>query len=149
LTKGPLTSSEIQRHFEPRLRAKLRAKLSRLYKYNHLTRSPFKTSQGYIYSLPEHKDKIVKKLEEVVPCYVRNSLQLLLTQKKMFTLNELVELTNGNFETLEYYLTEVFSKQLNWIKNSYYKGFKVFWSSSFEKEELVEDFVKGLRIAWK
>jgi hypothetical protein len=38
----------------------------------------------------------------------------------------------------------VFSRQLNWIKNSYYKGFKIFWNSNFDKEGLLEDFVKRL-----
>ena len=144
LKEGPLTSSEVQKQFEPGMWSKVRSKLSRLYRYGHLVRSPFKTSQGYIYSLPEHKDKILNKLQQIVPAYVRNSLQLILTQKKIFTLNELVELTNGNFETMEYYLTQVFSRQLNWIKNSYYKGFKIFWSSNFDKEGLLEDFVKRL-----
>ena len=122
----------------------IRYKLSELYRYGHLARSQFKTAYGYIYALPKDKDKIIDKLQKVVPPYVRNAVQVLLSARKIFTLNSLVEQTNGDYETLEYYLDRVFSKQLNWIKWGYHKSFKIYWNAKFTKEELLDDFLKEL-----
>jgi len=102
------------------------------------------TQYGYIYYVKKDKDKVIQKLKELTPPYVRNAIELLMNQKKVFTLNSLVELTHGNFESMEYYLDKVFKKQLNWIENSYYKSFKIYWNSRYSKDELLEDFKKSL-----
>jgi len=144
---GPKTSTEIQNAFEKQgyLRGVVRTALSSLYRKGKLNRSPFKTLYGYIYALPEHKDKIIEKLQEVVPPYVKNAVQLLMTQRKIFVLNDLVELTSANdYETMEYYLDNVFARQLNWIKYSYHKSFKIYWNAKFKQEELYDDFLKEL-----
>jgi hypothetical protein len=143
LIKEPKTSAEIQNEFSADKKAYVRFKLSELYKHGHLVRSPFKTFYGFIYSLPQHKDKIIEKLKEIVPPYVRQSIEIL-AQRKIFTLNELVEKTHGNFETLEYYLDNIFSKQLRWINYSYHKSFKIYWNAKFNKEELYPVFLREL-----
>jgi hypothetical protein len=142
----PKTSKEVQDYFETKgyKRNIVRTILLRLYRQGKIVRSPFKTIQGYIYSLPEQKDKIVEKLKEIVPPYVWNAVNLIVSQRRMFTLNHLVEVTNGNYETLEYYLDNVFGKELNRVKHAYYKSFKVYWSSEFEMKDLKKDFLQEL-----
>jgi RNA binding exosome subunit len=115
-----------------------------LYRQGKLSRSPFKLIQGYIYSLPEHKDKIVEKLKEIIPPYVKNAVEIVLTQKKIFTLNYLVETTKGTYETMEYYLDNVFCKQLNWLSYGYHGSYKIYWNSKYSRQELEKEFLKEL-----
>jgi hypothetical protein len=93
----PKSSKEVQDYFETKGydRNVIRTVLTRLYRQGKLSRSPFKLIQGYICSLPEHKEKIVEKLKEIIPPYVKNAVEIVLAQKKIFTLNYLVETTKG------------------------------------------------------
>lgn len=146
LESGPCYSTDIQNHFssEEKERAYVRNLLSQLYRRGKVVRSPFKIVHGYVYALPKDKEKIIEKLKEMVPPYVRNSLELIVNQRKLFTLNSLVELTSGDYESTEYYLDNVFCKQLRWISNGYHKSFKVYWNAKYTKEELLEEFEKEL-----
>jgi hypothetical protein len=109
-----------------------------------LIRVPLLLRSGYIYALPEHNERLIDKLKEVIPASVKNALNLLMNQRKIFVLNELVEETHGSYETMEYYLDRVFSKQLNWIKYSYHKSFKIYWNSKYAMEELLPDLEKEI-----
>ena len=100
--------------------------------------------KGYIYALPRDKDKVINKIKEMTPPYVRNALEIVMSRRKLFTLNSLVEMTSGNFESIEYYLDNVFARQLNWIKYGYHKSFKIYWNAKYSKEELLEDFEKEI-----
>jgi hypothetical protein len=145
LKDGPKTSKEVQDYFEGKIdRGYVRCSLSKLYLKGKLVRVPLLLRSGYIYALPEHNERLIDKLKEVIPASVKNALNLLMNQRKIFVLNELVEETHGSYETMEYYLDRVFSKQLNWIKYTYYKSFKIYWNAKYSKEELITDLEKEI-----
>ena len=107
-----------------------------------MVRVPLLLRSGYIYALPEHNDRLIEKLKEAIPASVKNAVNLIMNQRKLFILNELVEENQGSYETMEYYLDRVFAKQLNWIKYTYYKSFKIYWNAKYSKEELLPDLEK-------
>ena len=139
----PLTSKEIQEKLGSN-NGSVRARLTNMYRSGVVVRSTFKTQYGYIYAKPEMRSSIIDKLKEIIPPSVKNALSMIASQYRIFTLNQLVETTRGSYETMEYYLDNVFARQLNWVSFGYHKSFKIYWNSKHKKEELLEEFEKRI-----